>query len=88
MAAYLFRAGDFPASSWTDTSLVVRGVFEESEWIKLCQAKSSSRNMLRLAFLLPTGVRGSLGSSTDTEEAESERAFKSSPMELLSVEWA
>ena len=42
--------------------------------------------MLRLAFLLPTGVRGSLGSSTDTEEAESERAFKSSPMELLSVE--
>lgn len=35
LAVYLFRAGDFPASSWTDTSLVERALFEESGWIKL-----------------------------------------------------
>lgn len=56
--------------------------------VHLCQVRSSSRKMFLLALRPPTGVRGSLGSSTHTEQGESDKVFRSSPMEPESAEWA
>ncbi|TNN37230.1 hypothetical protein EYF80_052617 [Liparis tanakae] len=53
----------------------------------LCQVRSSSRKIFRLDLRPPTGVRGSLG-STHTEQVESDKALRSSPMEHGSAEWA
>lgn len=54
--------------------------------VHLCQVKSSSRKIFLLALRPPTGVRGSLGSSTDTEQAESGRTLRSSPITPDSAE--
>lgn len=51
----------------------------------LCQVRSSSRKVFLLALRPPTGVRGSLGSDTNTEQGESDKALRSSPMEPVSA---
>lgn len=53
--------------------------------IYLCQVESSSRKMFLLALRPPTGVLGSLGSSTQIEH-ESDKELRSSPIEHESAE--